>query len=97
MFSAPWQVNYLIGKHVNFLEVGAGVTYFYLNDYIYSGKGESEFLLPVKTKGDVMATFTFGFRHQPRNGIMYRFAITPVANRSGFWPVFAGASFGYSF
>src|SRR5262245_32793587 len=99
MFSAPIQVNYLMGKGVNFFELGAGVTYFYLDDYLYcSGlpgcsSDESEFLLPVKTKGDVMATFTFGFRHQPKNGIMYRLAITPVANRSGFWPLFAGLSF----
>jgi hypothetical protein len=103
MFSAPLQLNYLMGKGVNFFELGAGVTYFYLDDYLYcSGlpgcnSGESEFLLPVKTKGDVMATFTFGFRHQPKNGIMYRLAVTPVANRSGFWPLFAGLSFGYSF
>jgi hypothetical protein len=103
MFSAPLQVNYLIGKKVNFIEVGAGITYFYLDDYIYyngpgfTSSGESEFILPVKTKGDVMATFTFGFRHQPVHGIMYRLAITPIANRSGFWPLFAGLSFGYSF
>jgi hypothetical protein len=103
MFSAPVQVNYLLGKETNFIEIGAGLTYFYLDDYLYCNypgcpsSDESEFLLPVKTKGDVMATFTFGFRHQPRSGIMYRFAITPVANRSGFWPLFAGVSFGYSF
>ena len=98
MFSAPLQVNYLLGKQTNFLELGVGATYFYLDDYIYMGSSdESEFLLPVKTKGDVMFTFTFGFRHQPRNGIMYRLAVTPIANRSGFWPLFAGLSFGYSF
>jgi hypothetical protein len=102
MFSAPLQISYLLGKKTNFLELGAGLTYFYLDDYLYypsapGAKGESEFLLPVKTKGDVMATFTFGFRHQPRNGLMYRLAITPVANKSGFWPMFAGLSFGYSF
>jgi|SRR6476469_5853287 len=102
MFSAPLQINYLIGDKINSVEVGAGITYFYLDDYLYynsgfSSSGESEFILPVKTKGDVMATFTFGFRHQPRNGIMYRFAITPIANSSGFWPLFFGFSFGYSF
>jgi hypothetical protein len=103
LFSAPLQVNYLLGSHTNFIELGAGLTYFYLDDYLYyNGTGytssdESELLLPVKTKGDVMATFTFGFRHQPKQGIMYRFALTPVANSSGFWPLFAGASFGYSF
>ena len=102
MFSAPVQLNYLMGKGPNFIEVGAGLTYFYLDDYIYYGSGfssnaESEFILPVKTKGDVMATFTFGFRHQPKEGIMYRLAVTPIANRSGFWPLFAGLSFGYAF
>ena len=102
MFSAPVQLNYLMGKGPNFIEVGAGLTYFYLDDYIYYGSGfssnaESEFILPVKTKGDVMATFTFGFRHQPKEGITYRLAITPIANRSGFWPLFAGLSFGYAF
>ena len=103
MFSAPFQVNYLLGKKTNFIEIGAGLTYFYLDDYLYCNypgcppSDESEFLLPVKLKGDVMATFTFGFRHQPKSGIMYRLAITPVANRDGFWPLFAGLSFGYSF
>jgi len=103
MFSAPFQVNYLLGKNSNFIELGVGATYFYLDDYIYyntpgfTSSGESEFLLPVKTKGDVMFTMTFGFRHQPKEGIMYRLAITPVANRDGFWPLFAGLSFGYSF
>ena len=98
MYSVPWQVNYLMGKQTNFFELGVGVTYFYLDDYLYYGNsGESEFLLPVKTKGDAMFTMTFGFRHQPKQGIMYRLAITPIANRSGFWPAFAGLSFGYSF
>jgi len=102
MYSVPFQINYLLGTRTNFLELGAGVTYFYLDDYLYYNSGfsssdESEFILPVKTRGDLMATFTFGFRHQPRNGIMYRLAITPIANRSGFWPLFAGLSFGYSF
>jgi len=98
MYSVPCQVNYLMGKQTNFFELGVGVTYFYLDDYLYYGNsGESEFLLPVKTKGDAMFTMTFGFRHQPKQGIMYRLAITPIANRSGFWPAFAGLSFGYSF
>jgi len=98
MYSIPFQVNYLLGKQTNFFELGVGATYFYLDDYLYyGGSDESEFLLPVKTKGDVMYTMTFGFRHQPKQGIMYRFAVTPVANRSGFWPLFAGLSFGYSF
>ncbi len=98
MYSVPWQVNYLLGKQTNFFELGVGATYFYLDDYLYYGSSdESEFLLPVKTKGDVMFTMTFGFRHQPKQGLMYRLAVTPVANRSGFWPAFAGLSFGYSF
>ncbi len=105
MFSAPVQLNYLMGKKVNFFELGVGFTYFYLDDYLYCfdpndpycNSGETEFLLPVKTKGDVMATFTIGFRHQPKDGIMYRLAITPVANSNGFWPIYAGLSFGYSF
>jgi len=98
MSSVPFQVNYLLGKKTNFFELGLGATYFYLDDYLYyGGSDESEFLLPVKTKGDVMYTMTFGFRHQPKEGIMYRLAITPVANRDGFWPLFAGLSFGYSF
>jgi hypothetical protein len=93
--TVPFQLNYLIGGHTDFLELGAGATLLALNG-TYNGD-------PIFNyhKGDlgttVLPTTTIGYRHQPyRNGIDFGVSFNPMLLDGTFEPEF-GASAGYTF
>ncbi len=86
----PVGLNYLLGKDQrNYFEIGLGVTFVSINeDYYYSGDRFST------TFGHAF----FGYRLQPKNGgFLFRAGITPIFNKDGFVPYWAGVSFGYKF
>lgn len=86
----PVGVNYLLGKDQrNYFEIGLGVTFVSINeDYYYDGDRFST------TFGHAF----FGYRLQPKNGgFLFRAGITPIFNKDGFVPYWAGVSFGYKF
>ncbi len=86
----PVGFNYLLGKDQrNYFEIGLGVTFVSINeDYFYSQDRFST------TFGHAF----FGYRLQPKNGgFLFRAGITPIFNKDGFVPYWAGVSFGYKF
>jgi hypothetical protein len=89
----PLGFTYLLGKDQrNYFELGAGVTIVSIKDGINDGTGDS---------GSFSTTFGhtyFGYRLQPKSGgFLFRAGITPIFNKSGFIPYYAGISFGYKF
>ncbi len=92
----PLELNFLIGKKSNFIELGLGATYFYF--YEPYDKIHFNFL---------METLRLGWRYQrPAGGLMFRVAVVPIATFSidrrfddEGWivPYFFGISIGYTF
>jgi hypothetical protein len=89
----PLELNYLLGKdNRNYFEVGAGGTIVTLrqrnsNSVISDSRFTSSF-----------GHLYFGYRKQPIDGgFLFRAGITPLFNRDGFFPLWAGISFGYKF
>ncbi|GHT52443.1 hypothetical protein AGMMS49982_12690 [Bacteroidia bacterium] len=92
-FSVPASVYYLIGKHGNYFEVGAGVS----------------LLSTVKAKNglhigrEFLGTLCIGYRRQPLNkGLLFRIGTTPLValnSTEGFvgLPFYPGISLGYAF
>lgn len=89
----PLGFTYLLGKDQrNYFELGAGVTIVSIKDPIKDENGNN---------GNFSTTFGhtyFGYRLQPKSGgFLFRAGITPIFNKSGFIPYYAGISFGYKF
>lgn len=91
-FAFPVQLNYLIGTHGKYIEVGGGATYAPHLD-----------LFDVHNSSDTYTygTFTIGYRKQPlgKKGFTFRAAFSPIIGFEGggsFLP-FAGVSWGYRF
>lgn len=92
----PLGINYLLGKDQrNYFEVGGGVTIVSIRERYY------DFYTGTPTNDKFSTTFGhayFGYRLQPKNGgFLFRAGITPLFNRDGFFPYWAGISFGYKF
>ena len=90
----PLGVNYLIGKDErNYFEVGLGVTIVTIKEIVYNNG--------TPTNDRFSSTFGhafFGYRLQPKDGgFLFRAGLTPIFNRDGFIPYWAGVSFGYKF
>lgn len=90
----PVGLNYLLSKdQKNYFELGLGVTFVSITDdygygYGYDGERFST------TFGHAF----FGYRYQPRaGGFLFRAGLTPIFNKDGFVPYWAGVSFGYKF
>ena len=81
-FLLPLEINVLLGKQNNFLEIGGGVSLF-LGDDDY-GSFEN------------FATFRLGYRHQSESGLMMRAAMVPLISRSEKM-MWVGLSVGYTF
>jgi hypothetical protein len=83
----PIGVNYLLGndkKH--YFELGANIT-------IASASNGSS-----GTFTSSFGTLNMGYRLQPlAGGFMFRASINPIFTNSGFFPFYAGISFGYKF
>jgi hypothetical protein len=95
LFSAPFQLNYLLGKHGKYFEIGAGATYINVN--INSGNSSYEFGSYQFTGSKVAGTMTFGYRYQPIDGgFSFRASFNPILIGNTFVP-YGGLSFGYAF
>jgi hypothetical protein len=107
LFTAPVQLNYLATKNGrDFVEVGVGATFLHYDDkydysypgYTYSAYPTEVINLTINQKNSVYGNLTLGYRRQPANGgILWGIALTPHFNSNGFWPVWGGVKFGYSF
>ena len=105
VFTLPVGVNWLLTRdNKHFFEAVAGVTFLHY-DAIYDFWGGIYDPYPVDLgglsvdkKNSVYGHLTLGYRRQPKNGgIMWGVALTPHFNENGFWPVWVGVKFGYSF
>lgn len=89
-FTAPVQLNYLYGNKGQYLELGAGASFFTIsNDFFFNDKNNSR----------VYGNATIGFRKVPfgKKGLTWRIAFDPfIGGDAGFTPWF-GASLGYRF
>ena len=90
----PLGVNYLIGKDErNYFEIGLGLTIVSIKETIYNNGATSS-----DNFSSSFGHAFFGYRLQPKNGgFLFRAGLTPVFNRDGFIPYWAGVSFGYKF
>lgn len=75
----PVQINYLLGKRSNFLEMGIGATLVYSSFLRYP-----DYYMPVRQsfrirEYDVAGTITLGYRYQPVNsGFNFRASFNPI-------------------
>lgn len=107
VFTLPLGVNWLLTKdNKHFFEMGFGATFLHYEDkFDWGWPGGSYDPYPVDVAGlsidaknSVYGHMTLGYRRQPANGgIMWGVAVTPQFNENGFWPVWIGFKFGYSF
>jgi hypothetical protein len=89
----PLMVNYLIGNHINHLELGLGTVVGFISnqDSYFWGSGYSS------KDHFVIGTAAIGFRMEPNDGgFMFRIAFTPFFTFKNVWP-FGGLSLGYAF
>ena len=93
--AVPVSIYYLAGSKGNYLELGAGFTYFntalrehgIISSSPYSIGGNS-----------VIGTLIIGYRSQPVNGhLMFRIGISPIISKNDFRPDYPYISFGYNF
>ncbi|WP_228691522.1 hypothetical protein [Lunatimonas sp.] len=103
LLTLPIQVNRLFGKKRHFFEVGGGATFIHYRDRSTWGNTSYEwrnfnFILDSGDTPAFMGTLNMGYRKVPENGgFTFRANLTPIFNHNGFWPLFAGISFGYAF
>jgi hypothetical protein len=106
VITAPVALNWLVTKdNKHFFEMGIGATFLHYENrdpWIWpspQGPYPSYIAgLKVTAKNSVVGNFTMGYRRQPSDGgIMWGVAVTPHLNNNGFWPIWFGVKFGYSF
>lgn len=103
LLTIPVQVNKLLGNGRHFFELGGGTTFIYYRDrYSWSGNENIirnfNFILDSGDTPAFMGTLNMGYRKIPVDGgFTFRANLTPIFNHKGFWPLFGGVSFGYSF
>lgn len=107
VFTVPLGMNWLLTKdNKHFFELGFGATFLHYEDsYDWGWIGGSPNPYPVDVAGltidkmnSVFGHLTLGYRRQPSaGGIMWGVAVTPQFNQNGFWPLWFGFKFGYSF
>jgi len=71
-------------------------------DYICENYGDTStgtsFILDIDGSPSVMGVLNFGYRRVPVDGgFTWKVNLNPIFNNNGFWPLFAGVGFGYSF
>ncbi len=91
--TVPIIVNYLFGRDKHYFEVGAGAT-------LLAASADSNFgPIDSKEKGSTfIGTMSFGYRLEPQEGgFLFRAGITPIFDRSSFFPFWPQVSFGYAF
>ncbi|HSJ68246.1 MAG TPA: hypothetical protein VK921_11245 [Anditalea sp.] len=78
-------------------------TYDQFGNYICDGSfsspsDETSFILDIKGSPNLMGTLNLGYRRIPVDGgFTWRANLSPIFNSNGFWPLWAGLSFGYAF
>ncbi len=94
----PVEINYLIGRNKNKLELGFGMSLgYYQEKYSYWTPSTTGVMDEVKDNNKTFGYFLFsniGYRFQPLHGLMFRVGITPSFNfgdrhglhRSTFYP-----------
>jgi hypothetical protein len=107
VFTLPVAINWLLTKdNKHFFEAGVGLTFLHYNDTYetwWSGGTYEPYPvdvagLTIEQKNSLYGHLTLGYRRQPKNGgITWGAALTPHFNQRGFWPVWFGFKFGYSF
>lgn len=107
VFTLPVGVNWLLTKdNKHFFEMGAGATFLHYEDKFYWGWPGGTYDpypvdvagLTIDAKNSVFGHLTLGYRRQPAaGGIMWGVSVTPQFNQNGFWPIWFGLKFGYSF
>ncbi len=106
VITVPVGLNWLLTKdNKHFFEMGLGATFLHFDNKDYWGWPAPQDPYPlniaglnVTAKNSVVGNFTMGYRRQPADGgIMWGVAVTPHLNNNGFWPVWFGVKFGYSF
>ncbi|WP_209328837.1 hypothetical protein [Lunatimonas salinarum] len=103
LLTIPVQVNRLFGKRKHFFEIGGGATFIHYRDRDTWNNSNFEwrnfnFILDSGDTPAFMGTLNMGYRKVPENGgFTFRANLTPIFNHNGFWPLFAGISFGYAF
>jgi hypothetical protein len=91
-FVVPATVSYLIGEQNNFLEVGAGMSIFFLpSDF---NEQDDDPLYDMEDS-HVAAAGILGYRYMGDWGLFMRLAFTPLVTEEGFEAT-GGAAFGYS-
>jgi hypothetical protein len=94
----PVGVNYLLGRHGNYFEIGANATYVTItnrnNDYLFNLGGQD---YDSRTTNLVFGTVNLGYRRQPvHGGFNFRGGITPIFGK-GISSIFGYISLGYNF
>ena len=106
LFTVPVGINWLLSKDdKNYFEAGFGATFLHYEqkyDYgfypTYPTYPTEIINLTIDKPNSVYGHLTLGYRRQPaKGGIMWGVALTPHFNQNGFWPVWVGVKFGYSF
>ena len=107
VFTIPVGVNWLLTKdNKHFFEAGVGATFLHYADtydnWCPGGNCKPYPIyvagLRIEQKNSVYGHLTLGYRRQPKTGgITWGVALTPHFNQNGFWPVWFGFKFGYSF
>jgi len=88
----PATVSYLIGTRNNFLEVGAGMSLFFIADDFNEQADDPLFEME---DSQVAAAGILGYRFMGDWGLFMRLAFTPLVTEEGFEAT-GGAAFGYS-
>lgn len=92
-FVVPATVSYLVGEQNSFLELGAGMSFFFLpSDF----NEQEDAPLYEMTESQVTAAGIVGYRFMGDYGLFMRLAFTPLVTKEGF-EASGGASFGFSF
>jgi hypothetical protein len=87
-YSIPAGLNYLIGKRKNFLELGAGASYFF-----EAGPKDD-----IELSSFFLGYIWIGYKYQPlTNGFTFRAGLCPAYDADEFIPYYFGVSFGYAF
>lgn len=107
VITVPLGLNWLLTKdNKHFFEMGFGTTFLHFetkNDYWNWPSPQGPYPvniagLTITEKNSIIGNFTMGYRRQPADGgIMWGVSVNPQINNNGFWPVWFGVKFGYSF
>lgn len=89
----PLTASYLTGQGNQCFEVGGGVVPMHVEiegtDFFFGMEIEG-------SKTILLGTGTFGYRFQPKNGLFFRAALTPLFNTNNL-VLYGGVSIGYCF